>query len=159
MSNPVTESLSGGIERVFGLADAFIEACPEDIWGKKFGGWPVWQHLYHGFGSTVFFVLQEGEKELPAPFDPAVGGLKEVAQFTPSKDEIKVVSQKMKELVRAYVKGISDADLGKKNAGLSGRIGAEMTHAGTLSLIAGHLYYHFGACDAALRENGLKGIF
>ena len=33
------------------------------------------------------------------------------------------------------------------------------THAAACAMLTGHVLYHLGTCDAALREEGLKGFF
>lgn len=35
----------------------------------------------------------------------------------------------------------------------------ETPHATVMILMTGHILYHPGSCDAALRENGMKGVF
>ena len=49
--------------------------------------------------------------------------------------------------------------LAKKDEALSAGMGAEATNAMAVSMLAGHIFYHLGSCDAALRDNGLEGVF
>ena len=159
MSKVATAGLEGAILHVFGLADAFIDVCPEDIWKKKFGGWPVWQQLYHGFSTVDFFLRPEGAEQAPALFDHAVGDLSSSPELPPTKAAMKEYVAKVQARVREYAAGLSDATLAEKNTGLSARFGKDLTHSFTLSIIPGHIFYHLGSCDAALRENGHKGVF
>ncbi len=159
MANTAVMSLKGPIDKTFALAAAYIDVCPENIWGKKFGGWPAWQQLYHGLAAIDFFLRGPDDAQAKALYDHAVGDLKETPAQAPDKAAFKSFLETAKARIDAYCAGLDDADLAKNNPGLSKRFGADMTHAITLSLMAGHLFYHLGGCDAALRENGLKGVF
>lgn len=159
MSRVLVQSLEGNVLHAFALAEEFLRVCPENIRDKKFGGWPVWQQLFHPFASIDFFVRPEGAAEEAGPFAPGVGELKE----TPAEPAAKLVLEdfisKAQDKVRKYIDSLDDAALGQKNAGLSARMGRDFTHAATLALIASHTMYHLGCCDAALREHGLPGVF
>lgn len=159
MSKTATQSLEGNILHSFSLADQFLTTCPDEIWGKKFGGWPVWQQLFHAFSAVDFFLrAQEAAEEAPI-FGPGVGELRDSTTEVPSKVIVQEFIVKVQAKVRAYIEGLDDAALGKKNEGLSSRMGRDVTHAATLGLLAGHTLYHLGSCDAALREHGLPGVF
>ncbi|MDR3175785.1 MAG: DinB family protein [Desulfovibrio sp.] len=159
MSNTIVAGLQGNLQHAFSLLDAYIDACPDKIWGEKFGGWPVWQQYYHAFAVIPFFLRGPDEPEEVFPFAPLVGVLKETPDITPDKGTIKAFADKMRDRALAYASGLDDAALSRKNEGLSKRFGRDMTHAGTLALIGSHLQYHLGSCDAALRENGIPGVF
>ncbi len=159
MSRIITQSLEAGLQRAFSLADAFIKACPDEVWAQKFGAWPVWQQLHHPFASVDFFLRAENAAPEAALFEPGVAELKTIPRETPEKSLIHDSASKAQAKVRDYAAGLDDVRLGELNTGLSGRLGRDMTHAATLALIASHLMYHLGACDAALREQGLPGVF
>ncbi|MDR2800666.1 MAG: DinB family protein, partial [Desulfovibrio sp.] len=120
---------------------------------------PVWQQYYHAFAVIPFFLREPDEPEEPLPFAPLVGALKETMDNTPDKGTIKAFAGKMRDRALAYASSLDDTALSQKNEGLSKRFGRDMTHAGTLALIGSHLQYHLGSCDAALRENGIPGVF
>lgn len=159
MTKIITESLQGNIQHAFQLMDAYIETCPDKVWAKKFGTWPVWQQYYHAFTAIAFFLQQPGDPEETPPIAPLVGGLKEIATETPDKKVIKSYAQNMQAKALKYASELDDAALCLKNEGLSARFGRDISHAGTLALIASHTLYHLGSCDAALRENGIPGVF
>ena len=159
MSKIVTQSLEGNVLHAFGLANEFLKVCPDEIWAQKFGGWPVWQQLFHAFTAIDFF-LRPADAAPEAPlFGEGVGDLKEPAQNTPSKAAVQDYIEKAQAKVREYIAGLDDAALAKNNEPVAGRFGREITHAGTVALIASHTMYHLGSCDAALRENGKPGVF
>jgi len=159
MSRIITQSLEGNVLHAFGLAEEFLRICPENIRDKKFGGWPVWQQLFHPFSSIDFFLRPAGAPESASPFPPAVGELKESPAQAPAKLVLEDYISQVEARVKEYVSSLNDDMLKQKNEGLSQRIGHEMTHASTLALIASHTMYHIGCCDAALREHGLPGVF
>ena len=41
MARVITQSLEGNVSYALALLDQFVEACPEELWSKQFGGWPV----------------------------------------------------------------------------------------------------------------------
>lgn len=159
MSKAITQSLEGGIMHSFALVNEFIKVCPEKVWGQKFGGWPVWQQLYHAFTAVDFFLRPADAPAEKNPFDDAFGDLKQSAPEAPAKELVKDYVEKAQAKVREYIAGLDDAALSAKNEGISARMGRDMNHAGTLALIASHTMYHLGSCDAALRENGMPGVF
>ena len=159
MSKAITQSLEGNILHAFGLVNQFLEVCPDDVWGKKFGGWPVWQQLFHPFASVDFFLrAADAAEELPL-FEPGVAELKESPLLPPAKLLVKEYIEKAQARVKEYAAGLDDDSLSRKNEGLSARMGHDMSHAATLGMIASHTMYHLGSCDAALREQGIPGVF
>lgn len=162
MSRSIVTALQGSFARSFSLILQFIEVCPEDIWQQKFGGWPVWQQVYHTLASIDFFVLgldEEHSKGLFAPEAGNVGNFENTPEKGPSKAAMQEFAAVIKAKADAYIDGLLDADLSGKNRGFSARINMDMSHASTLSILSGHILYHLGSCDAALRERGLKGVF
>lgn len=162
MSRSIVVPLQGSFEHSFSLLLKFIEVCPEDVWQKKFGGWPVWQHVYHALATMDFFVIGLEEEHIKGLFAPEAGNVGNF-EHTPDKAPSKAAMQEFAALVKtktdAYINGLLDTDLSGKNEGFSTRINMDMTHASTLSILSGHILYHLGSCDAALRERGLKGVF
>ncbi|MDL2316862.1 DinB family protein, partial [Desulfovibrio sp. OttesenSCG-928-A18] len=146
MSKVIVQSLEGGIMHAFALVKQFIEQCPENIWGTKFGGWPVWQQLYHPFASLDFFLRPAGAAEARSPFAPGVAELKNTLEEAPAKQLIKDFIVESEALVNKYIAGLDDGALAAKNEGLSARFGRDVTNAGTLALIASHTMYHLGSC-------------
>ena len=159
MSKIVTQSLEGGILHAFGLTNEFLKVCPDAVWGQKFGGWPVWQQMFHAYTAIDFFLRPKDAAPEAPLFGDGVGDLKQAAKETPAKAAVQDYIEKAQAKVRDYIAGLDDAALGNSHAGLSARFGREVTHAATLALIGSHTMYHLGSCDAALRENGMPGVF
>ncbi len=159
MSRNAVISLQGSFHHAMGLLEQFIDVCPDAIWSGKFGGWPVWQQIYHGVVATEFFALREGDAPTPAMYPQEVTLLSGASDKVPSKADMKQLLRTMKTVGDRYINDLTDADLGGKNEGLSVRMQRDTTHAATLALLSGHILYHLGSGDAALREAGLKGVF
>jgi hypothetical protein len=159
MSAILRDSLLGAVRHAFDLMNEFTDRCPDAVWTEKFGGWPIWQQCYHCFSAVDFFLRQRGEPAGDTLFPPDVGSLNEVSPESPSRQTVKDFILKEQAFVLRYAQALDDGALAEKNEGLSERIGRDMTHAGTLALIASHTMYHLGTCDAALRQRGLRGVF
>ena len=164
MSQSIIGGLRFSFEHAYGLMTQFIEVCPEDIWTKKFGGWPVWQQVYHALGTLQFFTLQDGETPEQGLYPQEVNSLKSIPDTCPAKKGVLEYATRMKAKADVYINNLRDADLPSVNLGLTARMKAfgmshEFSHSQTLALLSGHLLYHLGSCDAALRERGLKGVF
>jgi uncharacterized damage-inducible protein DinB len=147
-------SLKGPIDRSFGLINQYIDACPENIWAEKSGGWPVWQQVFHALDAVAFFTgMNEGIPALDAD------GLKHVAAKTVAKADVRKAMAAAQATVEKYVGALTDADLTKRNEAVYKAAEWDINHAFTLSMLAAHNLYHLGSCDAALRNHGLEGVF
>ena len=143
----------------YALLCKFVEECPDTIWGETFGGWPVWQQLYHSLHAIGLFSLKTDDAPLEGLFEPEVARLGPAPATPPSKSEMMTFAGAAKAKADAYFKSLSDGVLATKNAVLAARMGRDLTHAGTVVLLSAHTLYHLGSCDAALRQHGLKGVF
>ncbi|MGI6656570.1 MAG: DinB family protein [Desulfobulbus sp.] len=159
MANTFVADLQSGCDFAFALAEKFLSICPDEIWNTIFGGWPVAHQFYHGL-STVPFFVGDLVKELPDNPCPESGNLttREPGAL-PAKAQAAAYLADLKATMQALFAGLSDADLNKKNATVSSALGKDMTNGAVLGLLASHLLYHLGSCDAALREQGLEGAF
>jgi hypothetical protein len=169
MSNRIVTQLTAIFQRTHGYYLQFVDQCPDELWVKKFGSWPIWQHIVHVYYCIDYQVLQEGQDPTPWPckaasilaFDFDIGAMVDKAAMPP-------YMLTMKAKADAYIDSLTDAMLGATNAGYASRkihsMGAtqtkeDCTHALTLSVMATHAFYHFGVLDAALRDHGCKGIY
>jgi hypothetical protein len=155
MSQDITNSLKGPIDKAFELLSQFIEVCPDGIWKEKAGGWPIWQQVYHSVGAVDFFLGTTGQSLVPGP----VAGLKEIGTEALSKDQVRGALREARTKVDQFVAALADQDLPKRNEPLFANFKYDLTLAATLTGICSHALYHLGSCDAALRNNGLKGVF
>jgi len=151
----ITESFKSTFDRGWGFLMQVIEVCPDDLWVKKSGGYFFWQQLFHHFALMDFFIMpKDGVIE-----NYNVVMLKTEPQFTMSKEEVKNFAAKMKEKTDKWIDSLDDESLLPVHEGLSARRGYTVTYATALSALIAHIYYHIGACDSILRENGLKGVW
>ena len=164
MSQSIIDGQRAEFEHAYGLVTQFIKVCPEDVWTKKFGGWPIWQQVYHALGTFQFFTLQDGETPEQGLYPQEVSNFQSAPEMAPAKKDMLEYAGRMKAKADAYIHALKDADLPGLNQGLTARIKAfgrsnEFSHSQTLAMLSGHTMYHLGSCDAALREHGLKGVF
>jgi hypothetical protein len=160
MSDRTVRASSASFAFACGLLERYLEICPDTVWNEKSGGWPVWQQFYHAVSAFTFFVSPEGAPPAPLSFSPQVTQLLDVAEGPGmSKADAGELLASRKSAVKAYIDGLTDADLPEKHVGLSARMGNDTTHAQVLGLLAAHTLYHLGSCDAALRNHGLEGAF
>ena len=163
MSQAIIGGQRAAFEQAYALVTQFIEVCPEEVWAKKFGGWPIWQQVYHAL-CYQFLTLQDGEALEQELYPPEVGSFQSTPDAAPLKKDMLAYAARMKAQVDAYLNALRDVDLPGINQGLTARVKAfgmprEFSHSQTLAMLSGHTLYHLGACDAALREHGLKGVF
>lgn len=159
MSRETVQALRGPVETSFDLLEKFIADCPDELWAAKKGGWPLWQQIYHAVGAVDFFIGASGAGDRAPLAPPAVGSLEEVAVTVVSKADIKAALVEVRGKAGRFLDGLADADLSKRNEALFDNAKLEMSLAGTVSMLAAHNLYHLGGCDAALRDQGLPGIF
>ena len=147
MSDCLVKSLAGNVQFAFSLVDKFLSFCPDEIWAMKFGA------------SVDFFLRPQEAPPEPSLFEEGVAELKKTPAQTPDKSLLAEFIAKAQARVSLYLATLNDETLTRLNEGPSARMGREMTHAAVISLIVGHTMYHLGACDAALREHGMPGVF
>ena len=159
MSQAIVQNQRGSFDFAFSLMMQFIEVCPDDTWAKKFGGWPIWQQVYHALNAVDFFISEPNAEPVKGLVAPEVGNLKTVGEAPVSKADMKAFAAKVKAAADGYMNALTDEDMTKQAAGATARMGRETLHATVMALMIGHILYHLGSCDAALREQGLKGVF
>ena len=160
MSRDVVNSLKGQYDRVAGFLEKFIEVSPDKIWGGTSGKFPVWQHVYHAFECVGFFLASKDAAPNKESLYPLEVNLFKIIPDAPAeKAKIAKIAKEYNAFAAEFFASLTDADLAKPHEGLSSRINAPFNNAGVITLLIGHMYYHFGHCDAALRDNGLEGLF
>ena len=159
MSTAIISPLEDCYLRADAMITQFIDVCPEHLWAKKFGGWPLWQQVYHAFSSVDFFVLGPGEAPTQALYAADVASLGVEGAPAPSKEQLREIGDLMHARALKFIESLDDSRLNEENAGLTARLGSPMTNIWTLTMLGSHMLYHLGSCDAALREHGLKGVF
>lgn len=159
MSRAIVETQRGSFDFAFSLLRRFMDVCPDAIWNEKFGGWPIWQQVYHALNAVDFFIAAPDAEPVKGLVSPDVGSLKVQGATPVSKADMKAFADMVKAAADGYMTALTDADMTTPAAGASKRMGRETRHAAIMALMVGHLLYHLGSCDAALRENGLTGVF
>lgn len=159
MSQAIVQSQRGSFDFSFSLLMQFIDVCPDEIWNKKFGGWPVWQQIYHTLGAFQFFLSSPGTEAIAGLVAQDVGTLAVQGDSPVSKEAMKDFAAQVKAAADAFLSTLTDADLTAKAEAVSARMQRETPYATVMVMMSAHILYHLGSCDAALREHGLKGVF
>lgn len=159
MSRDIINAIQAPYRHSWSLLTQFMDVCPENIWNETRGGWPVWQQIAHTIAALNFFTLGENEAPLPAPCDQATLMLKMQGSCAVSKDAMRDYAEAVRLCVDGWLEGISDADLVRVHTVLSKKVGRDVTYGAAVAMLASHTCYHIGSCDAALRDNGLPGVF
>jgi hypothetical protein len=159
MSRAIVDAQRGNFEFAFSLMLQFIDACPDAVWSKKFGGWPIWQQVYHALNAVDFFISAPGTEPADALATPEVASLSAQGDKPVAKAAMKAFAARVKAAADGYMDALTDAGMLAKAEGATLRMKRDTPHAGVMALMVGHLFYHLGGCDAALRENGMKGVF
>ncbi len=159
MSRAIVENQRGSFDFAFSLLLQFMDVCPDDIWNKKFGGWPIWQQVYHALNAIDFFISAPGAEPVKTLAPPEVGSLNAQGKSPISRADMKEFAALVKSAADGYMDALTDADMVQVAAGATQRMGRETLHATVMALMIGHILYHLGSGDAALRENGMKGVF
>lgn len=160
MSQDIVNALVGQFKRVAGFYDQFIETCPDNVWAAPTGTFPVWQTVYHALACVPFFLAGKDEDAgIKNLYGPEVLRFQDLSQPQADKKAMAAFAREVNAWADKYFASLTDVDLAKKHEGFSARVNFDSTVAGVLTGLSGHHMYHFGACDAALRNNGLKGLF
>lgn len=158
MSDAFVKVLRFGSAHALQLCDKFWTICPEEVWRKEAGGWPVGQQFYHLLMASSMFLSTFGVEGIENP-DPKAGQLGEDREYCPSKEDAKRFFNSVSIGLNKLLDRLTDAVLLENNLAFSQRLGKEVNNAECLNLMCAHMLYHLGSCDAALRNEGLEGAF
>lgn len=161
MRQIIEEVIFDSVTHSWELLQSFLSVCPDDIWLETIGGYPVWQHIAHAVMVADIFVCREGQELAPFPGELTMETLflEHIGKNPITKDQLKEYAIKVKSHIDEMYNSLSDEDLVKKNVALSEKLGRDCSLGGTLILLARHSGYHLGACDSALRNHGLPGVY
>lgn len=148
----------GGLERAFGLYEKFLAICPDDLWNLKAGGWPLSNQFYHGLNVSAKMLNALDGTNVTDPC-PGGGELLRADAKLPTKADAAKYLQNIKQALVISQDRMTDAFLLENNTIISKMIGADIGNGGVLELMATHMLYHLGSCDAALRNAGREGAF
>lgn len=147
-----------GNDRAFALYEKFLAICSDDLWNKKAGGWPLCNQYYHGLDATAHMIAAISGAMIADPC-PGAGDLLKNEGVKPSKGQAAQYLQNIRQALASVYEKMTDAELLENNAPLSKMLGSDIANAGVLELMAMHMLYHLGSCDAALRDAGQEGAF
>lgn len=156
MSANFVAQYQNGIDFALMHCKKFLAICNDEVWKEKNGGWPVGLQYYHALGATGMLLGSITNKKIENPV-PEGGNLAGGDQVIASKEQAAQFLANIQAAVDNLSTSLTDAELLEKNEMVSKVLGRDATNAAVLELIAIHMVYHLGSCDAALRNHGLEG--
>ena len=135
-----------------GSIEKNITGCPESVWDMKFGNDCYWQHIFHALASSfgLLPLAGAGMPELGIPVEFARLKNTEDLKTPHTKEMMLDFRQKVLEHVNNYFKTLEDSKLFEE----VDFYGHKIPLINKLLIASGHILYHVGICDAALRDNG-----
>ena len=93
-----------------------ISCVPDEMWDRKYGGSPMWQHIYHTLSSLDrWYINPDSETYEPPSFDvPGLGDLNAVPEITLTRAQIDEYAEAVFAKIRGYIAALSDDMLTEK---------------------------------------------
>ena len=151
MERTVTEAIGSTLINNLSLLEADIKNCPNELWEKKYGGDIYWHQIYHTMVATFAMLQNEKTSKLRTDIPDSIGMLKG-GEYSGdySKERMLQFVEKTKKHLTTYFSYMSDSLFSNK----VDFFGKNISILDLLLINVGHIMYHIGACDAALRDNG-----
>lgn len=156
MNKKFTQNYKDALFLSFGHYEKFLAICSDVLWKTKAGGWTLAQQYYHGLVAANMLLASISGKAVENP-NPEAGLIMEKPDVVPEKAQAALFLANIKLAATALFENLTDEQLLLKNEGISSKFGRDITNALVLELIAVHMSYHLGSCDAELRNNNLDG--
>jgi len=155
----LVNGLKNNCEKGFNFLLKQIDVASDAVWTAKSGKIKYWQHIYHAFACVDFFVTPANEIIDLGPGTIDIVMFEDCPDNPLSKEIIREYGLRKIDGAYAWIDGLEDADLAKRNEGNSIRKKMDINNVMVISGLAGHLLYHVGCNDSILRENGYEGVF
>ena len=153
MSRQAIERLEHALLANFSSLRKDIENCPDSVWEKKYGGDYIWQQALHTLAVNFMLMNEPGIKHPDLPESTDVLLMHDDSyKGDHSRELILKTMDTVLEHLSAYLDKKNDEDLYKD----ANFFGNSMPFFDILMIANGHIMYHLGVFDAALRENGAK---
>ena len=160
MQDPVIACFWEEFERFHDFAIKQIDACPDELWLQKCGGFPLWQQFFHLFAYIEILALPRLESPLKEnPYPPEGILLTQEVLPAMTKKEMHALAERAHGVARGFMSGLTTARLTERHERLSERHGKERTLQFAVITLIRHTNYHLGCCEAILRDRGLAGIY
>ena len=110
MSHNIVQIQRGNFDFAHSLLLQFIDVCPQDLWVKKFGGWPLWQQVYHALAALEFFVAPVDAKLTKGLVPHEGSNLSSQGQEPVTKEAMQEFARQAKATADQYLETLTDAD-------------------------------------------------
>ena len=155
----LVNGLKGNCERAFKFLFQQIDEASDAVWKAKSGKMFYWQHIYHAFVCVDLFIAPPDGAIDPGPGSMDIAMFKEFPDQPLSKEAVREYGLKKQAQAYAWIDGLDDSDLAKRNEASSERRKMDVSNGMVMSSLAGHIFYHIGCNDSILRENGHPGVY
>jgi hypothetical protein len=159
--DPQIQYFKDDVERFWGMMEEQIEVCPDVLWNKKAGGFVFWQQILHSIGCAEIYALENPDLPLSvmSEYSTEVVMLNKTPDANVSKTTLREVSSRVKKLVIVFLDGLTPQNIGGQHERMTRRLGRLQTRQHAALALIRHCCYHLGCCDAALREQGVRGVY
>ncbi len=131
-----------------------IDACPDELWDEKAGGFVFWQQVLHALTGLEFWTRPvKGPFEEPFQERKVYPELEQEPEGYVSKGEMRAYAEGIKDQVAALVHGRSDEWLKQTSV-----VYDKLLNVDIIGMQIRHLQYHVGHCNSILRERGLPAV-
>ena len=138
----------------FDMLEKMIEACPDNLWNQKHGGFIFWQQLLHAFiGNKYWTRLNELEFMEPFSERNVYPDLDKEPEGEIAKNEMQNLANEIRKQNETYFSGKYDDWLMEKSSVLS-----TIANIDIIEMQIRHIQYHVGHCNCILRENNVKAV-
>ena len=155
----LVNGLKNNCERGFSFLFQQIDEASDDVWKTIGGKFIYWQHIYHAFACVDFFAAPQGGAMDPGPGTVDIAMFRDFPDQPLSKETIREYGLKKKAQAYAWIDGLDDSDLAKKNEASSERRKMDVSNGMVVANLTAHLFYHIGCNDTTLRESGHAGVY
>ena len=158
MAEAVIANFKKDFDMFWGLLGQQIARCPEGVWAKKAGGFPVWQQMLHAVAVTELITLPAGAPSRQTMYEKGVIQFVVTPEAPMRKEDLVALAEVIKLQAHAFMDGQTLESLGHTHEKFSGVFGTPLSNQSAITMLIAHLAYHVGACDAVFRDNAIPGV-
>lgn len=142
------------VDLSFSMLVGEIDACPDDIWNAKGGGFVFWQQLLHALTGILFWMRPE-KISFQEPFSErrVYPELEKPPEGYISKDEMRSFGEKVGTQLESFFRGKDDGWLTEKCAVYPKILNIDVT-----AMQIRHIQYHVGHCNGILRDRNYRAV-
>jgi len=136
------------------MLEKTIDQCPDNMWYKKHGGFPIWQQILHA-AESIYYWMRINDEEYILPFEgkKVYYELNQQPVDILTKKEIEDFFNIIKFRCNDFFTSLRSIDILNKS-----KIEKSLTFLDIILLQIRHIQYHVGHINSILRENDLEPV-